>query len=187
MDGEDAAFEAAVKLLARRALSEAVVREKLLRKGHPDEDVDRAVERLARAGYLDDQRVALEAILHHSRRGHGPVRVDERLCALGVSGEAIARAWEEAGADYGIDPRQILKDQVQRRLPRSRSSCDEATLRRVYNALLRAGFEEAEVRSELDPYARTPDDGVAAGPADDGATNPPDHRSKETRTDDDSQ
>ena len=58
MDGEDAAFEAAVKMLARRALSEADVREKLLRKGHPDEDVERALERLARAGYLDDQRVA---------------------------------------------------------------------------------------------------------------------------------
>ena len=156
MDGENAAFEAAIKLLARRALSEADVREKLLRKGHSDQDVECAVERLARAGYLDDRRVALEAILHHSRRGHGPVRVNERLRALGVSDAIIARGWEEARADYGIDPRQILRDQLCRRLPEPRSSCDEATVRRVYNALLRAGFEEAEVRSELGPYVRDP-------------------------------
>ena len=166
MDGEDAAFGAAVKMIARRALSEADVREKLLRKGHPDEDVARAVDRLARAGYLDDERVAVETILQHARRGHGPVRVEERLRALGVSDDAIERAWAEAEADYGIDPRQILMDQLHRRLPEAGSSCDEATVRRVYNALLRAGFEESEVRSALGPYVRDP--------ADNGGTDSPD-------------
>ena len=187
MNGEDAAFEAAVKLLARRALSEAEVRERLLRKGHPDEDVERVVERLTRAGYLDDRRVALETILYHCRRGHGPIRANERLRGLAVPEDAIARAWEEAEADYGIDPRKILRDQLQSRLRQPPSSCDEAMLRRVYNALLRAGFEESEVRSELDPYLRDPDDAVDAVPADDDWTGPPDQRSKETRADDDSQ
>jgi regulatory protein len=186
MNGEDAAFEAAVKLLARRALSEAEVRERLLRKGYPEEDVDRVVERLVRAGYLDDRRVALETILHHCRRGHGPIRANERLRSLAFPEDTIARAWEEAETDYGIEPRQILKDQLQRRLPQAASSCDEATVRRVYNALLRAGFEEAELRSELGSYVRDPDDAVDASPTDDD-TYPPDQRSKETRADHDSQ
>ena len=173
MDGEDAAFEAAVKILARRASSEADLREKLRRKGHSDADVQGAVERLTRAGYLDDQRVALETILHHSRKGHGPRRVDDKLRALGVAAEAIERAWQEATADYGIDPRQILRDQLLRRLPDLVSSCDEATLGRVYNALLRAGFDEADVRSELDPHMPDLEAASDAAAADEVTTDPP--------------
>jgi SOS response regulatory protein OraA/RecX len=156
MDGDEAAFEAAVKLLARRALSEAQVREKLLRAGHPDDEVEGAVVRLLRAGYLDDERLALDTVLLHARRGHGPGRVDPVLRALGVSDSAIARAWDEAGADHGVDPRRILRDQLRRRLPEPPAPCDESTIRRVYNALLRAGFDEAELHSELDPYVRDP-------------------------------
>jgi len=149
MDGENSAFEAAVKLLARRASSQANLREKLRGKGHSDGDVQRACERLVRAGYLDDQRVALEVILEHSRKGHGPRRVDAKLRSLAVEAEQIERAWQQAREDYGVDPSQTLKDQLLRRLPDGASSCDEATLRRVYNALLRAGFDEAEVHAEL--------------------------------------
>ena len=187
MDGEDAAFEAAVKLLARRASSESALREKLRRKGHSDDDVQGAVERLASAGYLDDRRVALESILSHSRRGHGPHRVDRELRALGVADEVIAQAWREAEDDYGIDPCQILRDQLRRRLPDPASSCDEAVIRRVYNALLRAGFDEAEVRSALAPHMHDPDAAADAAPAEEATTDHPDLRSKETRTNDDSQ
>ena len=173
MDGEDATFEAAVKLLARRATSESALREKLRGKGHSDEDVQRAVERLTSAGYLDDRRVALEAILHHSRRGHGPLRVEEKLHVLGVADEFIEQAWREAETDHGIDPREILRDQLRRRLPDRPSSCDETVIRRVYNALLRAGFDEADVRSELAPHMRDPDDAADAmqvDEADDGSS-----------------
>lgn len=155
MNGEDAAFEAAVKWLVRRGRSEAEVRGRLAGQGFPDEDVERAVERLTRAGYLDDGRLALETVLRDCRRGHGPLRTNERLRALGVSEVVIAEAWEQARADHGVEPRQLLQAQVRRRLPGGDSSCDGATVRRVYNALLRAGFDEASVRAELEP--RLPD------------------------------
>jgi regulatory protein len=187
MDGEDAAFEAAVKLLARRASSESALREKLRRKGHSDDDVQGAVERLASAGYLDDRRVALESILDHSRRGHGPHRVDRELRVLGLADETIAQAWREAEDDYGIDPCQILRDQLRRRLPTPASSYDEAAIRRVYNALLRAGFDEGDVRSALAPHMRDQDADAEAAPADEATTDHPDQRSRETRTNDDSQ
>jgi len=187
MDGESAAFEAAVKILSRRASSEAALREKLRRKGHSEEDVQGAVERLDRAGYLDDQRVALEAILHHCRSGHGPLRVHRKLCALGVADDAIERAWREAETDHGIEPRQILREQILRRLPDQGTACDDATIRRVYNALLRAGFDEADVNSELAPYIPDPDAATDAAAADEATTDYPDQRSRETRTNDDSQ
>jgi regulatory protein len=152
MDGADAAFEAAVNFLVRRTSSREAVRGRLLRKGHSQDDVDAAIDRLVRAGYLDDQRVALEVILHHARRGQGPARVEERLRELGVDDESAGRAWEEAARDHDIDTQRILRDQLRRRLPDPRASYHGAELRRVYNALLRAGFEEAAVRSALEPY-----------------------------------
>jgi regulatory protein len=174
MDGEDTAFEAAVKLLARRASSEASLREKLRRKGHSDDDIDRACERLTSAGYLDDQRVALDVILEHDRRGLGPRRMKDKLHSLGVANDTIERAWQEARADHGVDPRQTLRDQLQRRLPDPASSCDEATVRRVYNALLRAGFDEAAVHAELAPYMPDQDAASDVAPADETTNDFPD-------------
>jgi regulatory protein len=157
MDGREAAFEAAVKMLARRAMSELEVREKLSRRGHGEDDVGQAVARLTSAGYIDDRRAALETILSQSRRGHGPLRVDARLRARGIRDEVIAGAWREAAEDYGVDPHRLLAEQLQRRLPDGASHCDRALLSRVYNALLRAGFDESEVRSVLAPRLPDPD------------------------------
>jgi regulatory protein len=157
MDGREAAFQAAVKMLARRAMSEVETREKMSRQGFGDEDVERAVERLTSAGYLDDRRVALETILSQSRRGHGPLRVDAKLRSRGIRDKVIGEAWREAAEDYGVDPHRLLAEQLQRRLPDDASECDRAMLSRVYNALLRAGFDESEVRSVLAPRLPDPD------------------------------
>ena len=101
--------------------------------------------------------------------------------------ETIAQAWREAEDDYGIDPCRILRDQLRRRLPTRASSYDEAAIRRVYNALLRAGFDEGDVRSALAPHMRDQDADAEAAPADEATTDHPDQRSRETRTNDDSQ
>ena len=55
------AYADALKLLARRELSEAQVRQRLARKGHTEPDIDQAVARLVADRSIDDARVA-EAI-----------------------------------------------------------------------------------------------------------------------------
>jgi regulatory protein len=173
MDGEHSAFEAAVKLLARHASSEADLRGKLRRKGHSEADVQRACERLVSAGYLDDQRVALEVVLEQSGKGLGPRRVNDKLRSLGIADDLIERAWRQAGEAYGVDAKRTLKEQLRRRLPAEVSSCDEASLRRVYNALLRAGFDEDEVHAELACYLPDPDAATDAAPAEEAAADSP--------------
>lgn len=59
---------AAVRLLARREYSRAELTQRLLRKGLPRDIVDRALDDLATAGYLSDQRVAHATVAQKSGR-----------------------------------------------------------------------------------------------------------------------
>ena len=54
-------YVAALRMLARRELSEAQVRQRLARKEHPAEEIDAAIDRLRADRAIDDSRVA-EAI-----------------------------------------------------------------------------------------------------------------------------
>jgi regulatory protein len=157
----ESTYDDAVELLARRPLSELELRGRLDGRGHDPDDVARVLGRLRAASYLDDERLALDLILFRSRKGHGPERTSEEIRRRGVGEEAIRRAWEAAARDHDIDPREMLRLRVRRHLQNEARPLDQRQLRRVYNALLRAGFEAADVRSELDPFLDEP------GPRDD--------------------
>jgi len=164
----ESTYDDAVELLARRPLSEAELRERLDGRAHDPDDVERVVERLRAASYLDDERLALDLILFRSRKGHGPERTSEEIRRRGVGEEAIRRAWEAAARDYDIDPREILRLRVRRHLQKEAQPLDQRQLRRVYNALLRAGFAATDVRSELDPFLDEPGSGHDSRRDDDG-------------------
>lgn len=53
------AFEAAMAVLAKGDNSRRMLREKLGRKGYPESEIHRAIERLGELGYVDDRRLLL--------------------------------------------------------------------------------------------------------------------------------
>ena len=59
-EGREEALDRAVRALARRDHSVSSLRERLERAGVPAAVQEDAVETLTRAGYLDDERFALE-------------------------------------------------------------------------------------------------------------------------------
>jgi len=145
---ESARGEALV-LLSRRPLSERELRDGLLERGHAAAVVEAVIEALRRVGHVDDRRLALHYVQTRSARlGHGPRRLIGALVRRGVD-EACARAaWDAAVRDGDVDPVELIRRQLRRRVGPT-GQLDRAGYRRVYNALLRAGFTTEEVREEL--------------------------------------
>lgn len=154
-DGGRAAFDNGLRLLAARPLTVAELRRRLASRGHDEADVDAALERLARLGYLDDLRLARHYIVTRSRRlGHGRLRLTRELEARGAPPATVAEAWRAAVEDDEIDPGAILRDEVRRRVEQQGGALDRRAYRRVYNALLRAGFDASELAAELESHRR---------------------------------
>lgn len=144
-----AAWERALRALARRPLTEAELYRALERAGHATEDVEAIVARLRGAGHLDDRRLAEQVLRSHARRGHASARAEQDLARRGVARAAIEAALEELARVDGPPP--ALGEQLRALLARERATLDARALRRVYNRLLRAGFPEPEVRAALEP------------------------------------
>jgi len=152
-DGPAAAERDGALFLARRPLTVAELRDRLAGRGHSAEAVDSACDRLARAGYLDDGKLAADYIVTRAHRlGHGPDRLLRELRDRGVDPDVARLAMDRAVRDGDLDPLEILRRRIGRLLPTGAERLDGRHWRRVYNALIRAGFDSGNIRRELEPY-----------------------------------
>jgi regulatory protein len=136
----EAAWAAAVRMLARRELSAAQVRERLARRGWTEAAIEPALARLAASGTLDDARVALACARTRSGvKRQGRDRVLREIQALGVAREVARAAVDEVfGA---LDEGDLLKVALEKRLRPGMVLSDPAVQRRLYAALGRQGFD----------------------------------------------
>ena len=143
------AYVDALKMLARRELSEAQVRERLERRRHAPEEIDDAVARLREERAIDDTRVA-EAIARTQAtlKRRGEARVRRQIEQAGIASETariVARDVSEAA-----DPDALLEASLSRRL-RGRSTIeDEAEFARLFRYLLSQGFDPDRIRPALE-------------------------------------
>lgn len=94
------AFDAAARLLAQRPHFSAQLRRKLGQRGYEAAEIDDALARLARLGYLDDAALAgSEATRLRERKGLSRAGVAAGLGRAGAGGEAIRAALGEADAE----------------------------------------------------------------------------------------
>ena len=146
MGGDGGCHDAALRLLAGRDLTTAQLRGRLLRRGLPADEVERTLDRLTRAGLLDDARTAAA----HARRAvqvklRGRDRARRELDALGIDPEAADRAL--AAVFDEVDEAAVLERAIARRVEgpvRTR-----AEFRRLHGALVRQGFAPDEVAAAL--------------------------------------
>jgi len=156
-----AAYAAGLAMLARRELSEVQIRERLRRKAHGAEAIDTAVARLREAGAVNDRRVAVGAArteTHVRSRGRGYVL--RKLEALGIASDTAKEAVDEVFS--ALDESALLARALSRRL-RGPSAVirDQAHFRRLYQQLVRQGFQPSAVLAVLKTRANTgtvPDD-----------------------------
>lgn len=142
------AYSDGLKLLARRELSVADLRTRLLDREHSPDETEEAVAKLLETGALDDGRVARAYARTASKiKGRGRVRVTRELQAMGIPRDVIAEAVAEVFGD--VDERAMIDRAIQKKLrggPKPVTMQDRA---RLYQFLMRQGFTPAAVSAAL--------------------------------------
>lgn len=138
----------ALRLLAGRELSVAELRQRLVDREHPAEDIDRAIERLLESGALDDARVARAyARSAVNVKGRGRLRITRELQQKGIPHDIAAAALADVFGD--LDERTLVARAIQKKLRGGPRPADRAAYARLYQHLMRQGFSPAVVAAEL--------------------------------------
>jgi regulatory protein len=146
MTATPSAYLAGLRLLARRELTSAQLRERLLARGHPADEAEIAMARLRESGALDDGRAARAyASVAVRVKGRGRFRVLRELEATGVDEATAREALDAALAE--TDEAALLDKAIDRRL--RGPITDETHLRRLHRYLVRLGFHPAEALDAL--------------------------------------
>ncbi|HEY7284139.1 MAG TPA: RecX family transcriptional regulator [Vicinamibacterales bacterium] len=157
MEVSNPAYIDGLKLLARRELSRAQVRQRLLRR-HAADLVDEAIARLSEERAIDDSRVA-EAIARTqtSVRGRGRQRVRMEIERAGIDKSTARRVVEEVFE--GLDDDALLEAALSRLARRQRSGdmTDDRQRARLYRRLVAEGFDADRVLASLKRHKRDED------------------------------
>ena len=142
------AYTDALQLLARRELTEKELRDRLIDRDHPRDEIDRVVAHLLESKTLDDSRVARA----HARtaadvKGRGRLRVMRELNAMGVARETATEAVAEVFAE--VDERALISKALQKKMRGKSRISDAAEHARLYQYLMRQGFTPAAILAAL--------------------------------------
>ena len=142
------AYLEALKMLARRELSEAQVRQRLARRGERQESIDEAVARLKSERSIDDERVAgAIARSQTSLRKRGRRRVLQQIEAAGIDKSVASRAVDEAFQD--LDPDALLAASLEKRLRGRERIADDREFQRLFRYLSAQGFDADRILAHL--------------------------------------
>jgi regulatory protein len=145
------AYVDGLKMLGRRELSEAQVRQRLARKEYTQEEIDEAIARLREERAINDQRVA-EAItrMETGIRKRGRVRVRMQLERAGIAKETARDAID--AVFEGIDDETLIEASLRKRLRGRVAIADDREFQRLYRYLIGQGFESDRVMKTLKAY-----------------------------------
>jgi regulatory protein len=148
LETESALYEAAIKILMRRAHSVHEMKKALERRAEDRSLVKNVIERLKLAGLIDDARYAKQFARQRTEtRKQGKFRVARDLRARGIPDRHIEAALEEAAKE--TDEGTIVRQRIERKLRSYRGEIDERKMASIYRSLLRAGFPADLIRREL--------------------------------------
>jgi regulatory protein len=148
LDTEAQVYDAAIKILMRRAHSVHEMKKALARRCEDDKLVRSVVERLKWENLLDDARYAKQFTrLHTESRKQGEFRIARDLRARGIPDRHIETAIKDAAA--GTDPGAIIRQRIERKMRLFRGEIDERKLASLYRSLIGAGFPSDLIRKEL--------------------------------------
>ena len=162
LNSESALYDAAIKILMRRAHSVHEMKKALERRCEDTALVKNVMARLKNAGYIDDSRYAKQFTRHRTEsRKQGKFRIARDLRARGVPDSHIEAALEETAQQ--TDEATLVRRRIERKLRASRGPdaagvgprkmIDDRKLASLYRSLLRAGFSGDVIRRELKSLA----------------------------------
>ena len=148
-------YTVALRLLARRDHSCSELSGKLADRGFPQDQIQRALDRCLRFGYLDDKRFACTYVEQLQRKGYGCHRIRQMLVDKGVAHDVIS----DCLAHLCSDTVQIrdCRDTVQKKVKNNRLSGDSPKARaKLHRFLLNRGFPAAVIRQVLNEETAGP-------------------------------
>lgn len=141
-------YDAALRILMRRAHSIHEMKQALGRRCGDEKLVKTVVERLKRENLLDDARYAKQfSRLRTESRKQGQFRIARDLRARGIPDRHIDTAIQEVAAT--ADPSAIIRQRIERKLRLFRGEIDEKKMASLYRSLIGAGFPSDLIRKEL--------------------------------------
>jgi regulatory protein len=153
LETETELYEAAVRALMRRAYSVYEMKAMLGRRTDDDSLLKTVMDRLKRAGMIDDERFAKQFARQRTEiRRQGKFRIARDLRARGVPDRHIEAALAEAA--QVTDESAIVRQRLERKLRSFRGEIGENKMASMYRSLLRAGFSADVVRRELKALTR---------------------------------
>ena len=163
-DSESALYDAAIKILVRRAHSCHEMKQALERRCEDQSLVKKVMTRLQSAGLIDDARYASLFVRHRTdSRKQGKFRIARDLRARGVPDRHIEAALAETARQS--DEAELVRQRIERKLRTFRGEIADKELASLYRSLLRAGFPADVVRRELKSITRedVPEPGADPG------------------------
>ncbi len=144
------AYEYALNLLSARAYTTRNLRRKLTLREYDAEQISAAVERLERAGLLDDEKYAREFARQRLTVGGSSVRrVKQDLQRKGVTAGAIGVAIDDVLEQEAVDVDRSLDAAVRKKLATLRDVDDATRRRRLFAYLARRGFEIEDIQRAI--------------------------------------
>ncbi len=143
-----------LRMLARRELSEAQVRQRLARKAHDPDAIDEAIARLTQERAIDDARTAAAiARTETSVKRRGRLRVKQAIAKAGIGRSTATRALDEVFD--ALDHEALIEAALTKRLRGRQTIKDDNEFARLYRFLLGQGFESDHVMKVLELRRRS--------------------------------
>lgn len=142
------AFEAAVRLLARREHSAYELQNKLKQRGFSKESVEEALSECRRLDLQCDVRFAEMFCRARVSRGYGPVVIRQLLRQVGVLADSVELALQGLDVNWS--------DEIERVWHKKFRAVDDVSLRarqKQWQFLTYRGFTEATIRAFFETLA----------------------------------
>ena len=153
LDSESSLYDAAIRILMRRAHSVHEMKQALERRCEDKSLIKKVLDRLKSSGYIDDARYAKQFARQRTEvRKQGKFRVARDLRARGVPDRHIESALDEIAQTS--DEASLVRQRIERKLRSSRGEISEQKLASLYRSLLRSGFSADVIRRELRSLTR---------------------------------
>ena len=168
IDSEPALYDAAIKILMRRAHSVYEMKKALIRRTADEDLIKKVLARLKENGLIDDARYAKQFARQRTEvRKQGKFRVARELRARGIPDRHITPALEAAAGE--TDEAATVRQRIARKLKLLRGEIDDRKIASLYRSLLRAGFSSDTIRRELHRLTEADPDVDTAAPPDESS------------------
>lgn len=136
--------QAAMRLLAQNEHTVRQIKTKLLKKDFDADVIDTVLHDLQQRNLLSDERFAEQYLLMRSRKGFGPVRIEQEMYEKGVSESLIFMAMDEADIDW----QELMRETLHKKYgPGSALNYEERARRARF--LEYRGFPAFQIRKAL--------------------------------------